>query len=147
MKAPRYVGIFYQKGYGRNADYARAAQYYQIGADRGDIASQYLLGSLYERGFGVKQNYATAMKWYMKSAERGDIIAAPAMIAIGRLYERGLGVDKDIDTALQWYRKADKAGDNSARHTSMQLFRVQAFKVVYPRISLYVRLPIPVSRV
>ena len=114
MKAPRYLGLCYENGYGVKRDYKKAVAYYQKAASRRDITGTCLLGHMYEEGLGVTKNYDRAMELYKKSAQRGDVIAAPGMVAVGRMYERGLGVDKDLDMARVWYQKALDAGYEEA---------------------------------
>ena len=50
MKAPRYLGLCYEYGYGVARDAGKAAFYYQKAADRGDITGTCRLGYLYEQG-------------------------------------------------------------------------------------------------
>lgn len=114
MKAPRYLGQIYQQE-GKLQNTAKAFQYNQLAANRGDITGAYQLATLYEQGIGVKQDYQAALQWYAVSAQRGDIIAAPAMLALGRMYEHGLGVTQDFQHALLWYQKAAQAGDQTAQ--------------------------------
>ena len=110
MKAPRYIGICYENGYGVKPDAKVAAKWYEKAVSRGDITGTYYLGRLYELGKGVPQDYGKAVELYRKSAQHGDIIAAPAMAALGRMYENGLGVAKDMDTAQMYYDKAKATG-------------------------------------
>jgi len=121
MKAPRYLGLCYENGYGVKKDYKKAADYYQKAADRGDITGTCLLGHMYEEGLGVSKDYSMAMELYLKSAQRGDVIAAPGMVAVGRMYEAGHGVDIDLNTARKWYQKALGAGYEEA---ALELERV-----------------------
>lgn len=72
-------------------------------ADRGDAASQYLLGRLYEFGIGIGQDAAKAAFWYGKAADQN---LAKAQYGLGRLYAEGEGVNRDLARAVDWYRKA-----------------------------------------
>ena len=110
MKAPRYIGLCYEHGYGVKANLKEAAKWYTIAAERGDITGTYYLGRLFETGNGVPQDYHKALTLYQKAAQRGDIIAAPAMAALGHLYENGLGVEKNLQKAQEWYIKAAALG-------------------------------------
>ena len=101
MKAPRYIGLCYEHGYGVTANTKEAAKWYAIAAERGDITGTYYLGRLFETGNGVPQDYNKAFVLYQKAAQRGDIIAAPAMAALGHLYETGLGVEKNLHKAQE----------------------------------------------
>ena len=110
MKAPRYLGLCYENGYGVAKDYKKAAAYYQKAADRGDITGTCYLGHMYEEGLGVAKDYAKALELYKKSAQRGDIIAAPGMVAVGRMYVNGHGVTRNLAEAKDWFQKALAAG-------------------------------------
>jgi TPR repeat protein len=110
MKAPRYIGLCYEHGYGVTANTKEAAKWYAIAAERGDITGTYYLGRLFETGNGVPQDYNKAFVLYQKAAQRGDIIAAPAMAALGHMYENGLGVEKNSQKAQEWFTKATATG-------------------------------------
>lgn len=109
-KGPRYVGLLYES----SGDDAKAFAAYQLGADRGDITSQFLVGRSYELGIGVATDYTLAAQWYVKSAERGDIIASDGMVGLASLTERGLGVDEDTAKALALYQQAASVGNEPA---------------------------------
>lgn len=86
MKAPRYIGLLYRNHKIPAAVPEKVAlDYFHIGADRGDITSQYYLGEMYELGMGSDKDMDKALQWYRKSAERGDKIAQPAIDALKRL--------------------------------------------------------------
>lgn len=84
MKSFRYAGIYYAE----SGQFSTAAAFYEMGAQRGDITSQFLLGQCYEDGVGVEQNIEKAIHWYRISARRGDEIARPAMDALARLKDQ-----------------------------------------------------------
>lgn len=78
-------------------------------ADRGDAASQYVLGSLYARGEGVPRDYKKALKLYTMAAEKGNPYA---QTNLGFFYDAGIGVDaRDPAAAFKWYEKAAMQGD------------------------------------
>jgi uncharacterized protein len=117
MKAPRYLGL-YAKEVG---DFAKAASYYQEGAARGDITSQFYLGRAYELGQGVPQDYLQAFTWYTKSAERGDHVASDGVVGLASLYERGLGVTTDLQKAKMLYSQAAATGNEDAKKALQRL--------------------------
>ncbi|MDD7201813.1 MAG: tetratricopeptide repeat protein [Sphaerochaetaceae bacterium] len=96
---------------GTAINYQKAAEYYQLAADRGDITVNCLLGSLYERGLGVPQDYAKAEELYTISAERGDLIASGGWASLGNLYETRMDGARDYDVARIWYQKAADVGN------------------------------------
>ncbi|MDD4978338.1 MAG: tetratricopeptide repeat protein [Gallionella sp.] len=48
-----------------------AFQFYEMGATRGHMHGQYMLGWCYENGVGVEKDTHQALVWYNKSAEQG----------------------------------------------------------------------------
>jgi TPR repeat protein len=86
-------------------DYAKAGEWYEKAAAKGDARGMYGLGSLYE---GVVQDYAKAGEWYEKAAAKGD---ARGMYGLGTLYEYGRGVTQDYAKARELYEKAAARGE------------------------------------
>ena len=117
MKAPRYLGLFAADA----GDFSKAAIFYQQGAARGDITSQFYLGRAYELGKGVPQDYALALQWYATSAERGDHVASDGMVGLASLYERGLGIAKDTTKASELYKQAAATGNDEAKKAMQRL--------------------------
>jgi TPR repeat protein len=117
MKAPRYLGLYAAHA----GDFAKAFSFYQEGASRGDITSQFYLGHAYELGQGVGQDYAQAQTWYTKSAERGDHVASDGMVGLAGLYERGLGVAQDLDKAIALFEQAAATGNEDAQKALQRL--------------------------
>jgi hypothetical protein len=81
VKAQIYVGQIFERGLGREPDYARAAQWYRRAVESGNPVAQINLAQLYEKGLGVEQN--------LKEAERLYALAYGA--------DDGAGVDIAID--------------------------------------------------
>jgi uncharacterized protein len=91
----------YEKG-----DYAKAARYFRIAAERNNAWSadaQRDLGVMYYNGLGVPQDYTEALKWYRKAAEQGN---ERALGSLGLMYERGQGVPQDCIQAYMWFNLA-----------------------------------------
>lgn len=79
--AQTYVGEIYEKGLGREPDYALAARWYRKAAEQGYASAQINLGHLYEKGLGVEKNMAEALNWYRKASGLEDAISIdPASI-------------------------------------------------------------------
>ena len=109
-----YVGKDYY--YGRNGkaqDYAEAAKWFSMAAEKGEANAQIYLGVMYENGEGVTQDYSEAMKWYRKAAEKGEAVA---QFNLGLMYNDGKGVDQDYAEALKWYRMAAEQGNAGAQN-------------------------------
>jgi Caspase domain/Curli production assembly/transport component CsgG/Sel1 repeat len=69
-KAQMYVGQIYEKGMGRTADYASAAEWYRKAADQNYPAAQTALAVLHERGvIGGKSDPVAALALYRKAAQ------------------------------------------------------------------------------
>jgi len=77
------------QGQGVTQNYLEAAKWYRKGAEQGDAAAQFSLGSMYNEGKGVSQDYSEAIKWYRKAAEQGN---AAAQFSLGSMYETGQGI-------------------------------------------------------
>jgi TPR repeat protein len=87
--------------------YAKAAEFWQPLADKGDAAAQYRLGALYADGKGVERNDATAFMWFRRAAEQGD---AAAQYDVGSSYFSGTGVPKNDVEAAKWFLRAANQG-------------------------------------
>ncbi len=109
--AMRNLGVLYVNGWGVAQDYAKAREWYEKAADKGDADAMRNLGVLYANGWGVAQDDAKAREWYEKATETGD---ASAMNKLGALYANGQGVAQDYGKAREWYEKAADKGDATA---------------------------------
>ena len=69
------------------------------GAEQGDAAAQWSLGTAYEFGQGVSKDYGQAATWYRKAAEQGDAIG---QYCLGNAYANGQGVPQDYVEAHKW---------------------------------------------
>ncbi len=75
----------------------------EIGAVRGDAASQCELGNCFYFGRRVPQDHEEAVKWYLKAAEQGF---AEAEYRLGNCFYFGVGRPRDYVQAAAWFRKA-----------------------------------------
>ena len=80
-------------------------------AEKGDAASQFLLGYCYMLGNNIPQNYKAAAKWMRKAAEQGH---SEAQYHLSTLYLQGLGVPIDEANAEKWMRKSKEQGFSGA---------------------------------
>jgi hypothetical protein len=64
VEAQIYVGEIFERGMGREPDYARAAEWYSKAAESGHPVAQISLAQLYEKGLGVPQDAGAAEKLY-----------------------------------------------------------------------------------
>jgi uncharacterized protein len=91
----------------REQDYAKAAEIWRSAAEKGDAASQYLLGTLYAEGKGVERDDKAAVEWFERAATRGD---ARAQYNLGASYAEGTGVAPSPADAAKWFRRAANQG-------------------------------------
>jgi tetratricopeptide (TPR) repeat protein len=73
------LGLHYDRGQGVAQDYAKAREWYEKAADKGDAYAMYNLGRHYEKGLGVAQDYAKAREWYEKAADKDNASAKEAL--------------------------------------------------------------------
>jgi TPR repeat protein len=57
------LGVLYGNGHGVAQDYAKAREWYEKAAARGEATAMTNLGVLYDNGAGVAQDYAKAREW------------------------------------------------------------------------------------
>jgi uncharacterized protein len=58
------LGWLYANGQGVAQDYAKAHEWYEKAAEKGDPIAMGNLGLLYHNGQGVRQDYAKAREWF-----------------------------------------------------------------------------------
>ena len=93
---------FTNNGQGVAQDYAKAREWYEKAAAKGDAIAMFNLGLLYENGQGVAQDYAKAREWYEKSIANGGL---DALINLGDLYRDGHGVARDYAKGARIVRR------------------------------------------
>jgi hypothetical protein len=110
--AQYHLGLMYSIGQGVTQDYAEAAKWYRLAAERGNAAAQFTLGSSYDEGLGgVLQDYTEAAKWFSKAAEQGE---TRAQYRLGLMYELGNGVAQDDVIAYMWLNIGAANGNHLA---------------------------------
>lgn len=103
-----YLGCLYKYGMG---EYIKAAYWFTLAIENGNVPAMTELGSLYLDGFLGKEDYEMAMHWFEQAIELGD---AGAMRYLGLIYKKGLDVKQDYAKAKQWYEKAIENGNEWA---------------------------------
>lgn len=104
------LGLDYEYGSGVDQDYAEAAKWYRLAADRRNPIAQNNLGRLYQYGLGGEDSYLSdyhAATFYKQAAEQGF---APAQSNFGYMCEYGLGVETNKVEAVTWFRRAAEQG-------------------------------------
>lgn len=106
-KALFEIGDRYMDGRGLASDYAKAAEWYNLAADRGFAPAQYRIGNFYEKGLGVTRDIAKAKSWYELAAEQGN---ASAMHNLAVLFAAGTDGAPDNESAARWFAQAAELG-------------------------------------
>jgi hypothetical protein len=97
----------------KRSNYATVLKEFRPLAERGNAASQYILGLMYVKEYGVSQDEIKTVKWYRKAAEQGYAIVQNNL---GVMYDKGYGVSQDYKEAVKWYRKAANQGNANAQN-------------------------------
>jgi len=106
-KALFEIGDRYMDGRGVTSDYAKAAGWYNLSAERGFAPAQYRIGNFYEKGLGVTRDLAKAKTYYQLAAEQGN---ASAMHNLAVLFAAGTNGAPDNESAARWFTKAAELG-------------------------------------
>ena len=101
-------------------DYARAAMYYELAADRGHAKSQNNLAYLYKEGLGVEQSNEKAMKNYQLAADQG---LSTAQYNLGLEYDFGYSCEQSFEQALKYYQLAAEQGNVKAMHNLGAMYK------------------------
>ena len=86
-------------------------QWYQKGANLGDLIAIHNLATLHKRGIGTPVSISSAAVWYKKAALKGFV---ESMYELGVLYSDGQGIPLDSRKAIMWLTKAGNAKHSSA---------------------------------
>lgn len=89
-------------------DNAKALQYFEKAASKGDLSSEYWSGKMLLGGMNVPSNKQQAVVYLLKAAEGG---MAAAQTEMGTLYAEGNGVTKNLAQAAEWHRKSAIQGN------------------------------------
>jgi TPR repeat protein len=108
------LGEIYFTGSGAAQDYAEAAKWFRIAAERGfpDTTPEIGLATMYAQGLGVPIDATESLKWYRRAAVKGDPLG---QFKVGVMSLRGLGTAIDYLEAYKWLTLcASEYPDNSA---------------------------------
>lgn len=101
------IGARYTEGRGVPNDFAEAAKWYRLSADRGFAVAQYRLANFLEKGTGVAPDIAEAKRYYEMAANAGN---ASAMHNLAVIYASGKDGAQDYAKAVEWFTKASEYG-------------------------------------
>jgi TPR repeat protein len=114
--AGRILGEAYLRGVlakDKKPDFTKAAQWWNLASDAGDLPSMLLLARLHEGqlGFADKKDAKKSLEFYKKAAALGS---APAMVALGSRLLNGDESIRDEKEGREWLKKAIAAKESSA---------------------------------
>ena len=89
-------------------DNAKALQYFEKAASKGDTTSEYWAGKMLLGEMNIPKNKQQAVVYLLKAAEDG---MAAAQVEMGTLYAEGNGVTKNLAQAAEWFRKSAIQGN------------------------------------
>ncbi len=101
------IGARYTDGRGVANDFAEAAKWYRLSADKGFALAQYRLANFLEKGTGVAPNIVEAKRYYEMAANAGN---ASAMHNLAVIYASGKDGAQDYAKAVEWFTKASEYG-------------------------------------
>jgi len=106
------LGDCYVLGKGVEKNYEKAAYWYSLSANQGELRAKCNLGILYENGKGVSQDVVKAFALYEESAKAG---ASYGLLQLGLCYLRGIGTEKDTNEAYKLIYQAATLGEEYAQ--------------------------------
>jgi len=99
-------------GIGVRMDYAEAAKWYRLAAEKGYAPAQFNLACCYRYGHGVVEDYFNQAKaWYLRAAEQGHALAQYAYY----VYRIDSAVPND-EEAGRWLKKSAQQGQVLAQY-------------------------------
>jgi TPR repeat protein len=102
------LGLLYLNGNdGYEMDAEKAAYWFSLAAEKGNIAAQYQLGLLYLNGEGVEEDLQKGKLLLVQAAESGNV---DAQCHLAVMYLDALGVQQDKEYAIFWLQKATSQG-------------------------------------
>ncbi|MBW7573152.1 MobP3 family relaxase [Caproiciproducens faecalis] len=126
----RRIAQMFYFGNGTNQNYATAAQWFSMSAEKGDTYSQFQLAHMMQKGEGIPADelraqllYASALAGFQKSLQENP--NPDLLYKVGRMYESGLGTTRNISTAKQYYAAASAGGNFYAQ---IRLNQIDAFQ-------------------
>ena len=111
---------------------------YKVGAEGGNVTSQYMVGEMYYEGYGVDVDYKQARAWLEKAAAQDHPFAAHQL---GTMYFTGDGVTPSWRRAREYFERAIELG-NSMAVENMQTLTENIQKVTSQRSNHFTPSPL-----
>jgi len=99
--------------------YDKAFRLIKMGAEEGDMKSQFILSTMYRRGLGVNADEYEGFSWCKMAAEEGHL---EAQFQLGLMYLDGEGVTEDESEAQEWLWAAADRGYPQASEVLTYIF-------------------------
>lgn len=106
------LGLFYQQGWGIEADSKKACRWFEKAAKGGIPTANHFFAQCLQNGTHQSADFASAIHWYQNAANLGHIIS---WCSIAELTMQGKGAPKDPRKALEQCRRAALMGSIPAQ--------------------------------
>jgi TPR repeat protein len=93
------------------ADYTNAAEWYNIGAIKGDLRAQFRLGVMYEEGKFFEKDLSVAFLCYSMAHRKGN---SDSTYRLAQMYLNGHGIGQDLVKAFHLFNQASIIGHKEA---------------------------------
>ncbi|TYC60494.1 sel1 repeat family protein [Rhodobacterales bacterium] len=111
--AQALLGVIHEAGLGIRQDKTKAADWYRLAANAGDVGSAMQLAQLYLLGTGVEVDKKKAADLFEKAADAGN---PSALYNLALIYQEGEGRPFDEDKARELLEKAAQLNDSDAQY-------------------------------
>ncbi|WP_075220983.1 SEL1-like repeat protein [Acuticoccus yangtzensis] len=111
--AAALIGRLYEEANGVEQDFAKAAGWYAVAADQGDLDAQTRLAGMLLMGRGVPRDSVRAAAAFRRAAAAGS---ADAAHSLALMLIKGEGVEADLSEALRYMRQAAEGGKMQAQY-------------------------------
>ncbi|ORE96543.1 Sel1-like repeat protein [Stappia sp. 22II-S9-Z10] len=111
--AAALIGRLYEEANGVEQDFAKAAGWYAVAADQGDLDAQTRLAGMLLMGRGIPRDSVRAAAAFRRAAAAGS---ADAAHSLALMLIKGEGVEADLSEALRYMRQAAEGGKMQAQY-------------------------------
>jgi TPR repeat protein len=116
-----YIGLWYDKGFGREENKKRGVVWYTKAINGGNAAAMFNLAVAYEDGEnGLTQSLTKANELYTLAAEKGH---ATARCNLGYNYYHGIGVEINFNRCVELWDQSAKQGNVSAQYNLSDIYK------------------------
>lgn len=121
-EAAHDLAVMYEYGrHGVEVDVVAAFEWFEKGAEQGNVESMVELGLCYELGCGVEQSDELALDWYTQAAHLGH---PTAKFSVAEIFEEARGVPQSDEEACLWYYRAALVGCDDSKVALRRLYDI-----------------------